>query len=219
MNSAMRAVVRYVAKNHLAVLALIFAVSGTAFAAVAANSVYSTSIVNGQVKTLDIATGAVTAGDLATNSVTTSKTSKRPSVRVYDIVGDGSIADGTATTLSWEAETYDTASLHSTVTNPSRLRAPVQGLYLVTANAQWSTSIVGYRQIILFVNGVRTTTELHQANGSADGYVYMSTSDMLVLDAGDYVEMKVTQSSGGALTLFGSSIDESSASLTWLSKS
>jgi hypothetical protein len=48
-------------------------------------------------------------------------------------------ANGAQTYLSWGTEVFDTAGLHSTVTNTDRLTAPVAGTYLVTVSVRWSS--------------------------------------------------------------------------------
>ena len=61
----------YVRRNHLALIALFLALGGTS--AYAANTVFSSDIVDGEVKTPDLAASAVTNGKLATNAVSNSK--------------------------------------------------------------------------------------------------------------------------------------------------
>ena len=71
--------------NVVATLALVIAVGGGA--AYAANTVFSTDIVNGEVKAPDIATAAVTAAKLGADSVSTGKIADG-SVRSRDVLDD-----------------------------------------------------------------------------------------------------------------------------------
>ena len=59
----------YVARHHLAILALFVALGGSAYAAVGKNQVDSRSIRDGQVKTLDIKDGAVRSADVLDGSL------------------------------------------------------------------------------------------------------------------------------------------------------
>jgi hypothetical protein len=73
MPTIIRALGRTLASQAIALLALSIAVSGTAYAVVAKNSVVSSSIKNGQVKTKDLANNAVKPRKLAPNAVDGSK--------------------------------------------------------------------------------------------------------------------------------------------------
>jgi hypothetical protein len=89
------AVLKHARSNIVAYLALFVALGGTS--AYAANSVFSTDIVDGQVKTPDLAVNAVTSGrildntvqwqDLAVDSVTSSRV-KDGTIGGYDMVPD-----------------------------------------------------------------------------------------------------------------------------------
>jgi len=68
-----RSLGRGLASQAIAILALTIAVSGTAYAVAAKNSVVSSSIKNGQVKTKDLARGAVKDSRLAGDAVDGSK--------------------------------------------------------------------------------------------------------------------------------------------------
>ena len=68
----MRSITRLLRGQAIAILALLLALSGTAYSATVAakNSVVSKSIKNGNVKTADLKTGAVTADKVAPGSLT-----------------------------------------------------------------------------------------------------------------------------------------------------
>src|SRR5687768_6803416 len=53
--------------------------------------------------------------------------------------------DGEVTDLTWDAESYDTASMHDNSTNPGRLTAPVDGIYAVTVQVDWDFNVAGRR--------------------------------------------------------------------------
>ena len=60
------------------------------------------------------------------------------------------VASGrSGTPLPWSDETYDTADLHSTVTDTSRLTAPVTGVYNIIARVRWDSNPDGQRLLTL----------------------------------------------------------------------
>ena len=116
-----------------------------------------------------------------------------------------SIADGTDTYLAFNSERVDTNAMHDVVTNNSRLTCKVAGTYLIIAQVVWSNaSGVGQRSAGIRLNG---TTMI--ANSSIPGvesqYVSMSCSTIYTLAVNDYVEVRVRQTSGGALSVIDSS--------------
>jgi hypothetical protein len=126
-----------------------------------------------------------------------------------------SIADGVTTVVSWDVESRDTAALHDNVINPSRLIAPISGIYLYECSARWAFNAAGIRFIQPRANGTSfpfltavTTTAV------ASGEHYQAVTCTVPLAAGEYVEMRVFQSSGAALNLQGG--NATYAALTWL---
>lgn len=112
-----------------------------------------------------------------------------------------SIPNATYTELLWDTERYDTAALHSTVSNTGRLVAPIAGVYEVLCHVRFDAMSAGTDALIeLRKNGGfpgiardrRCTTgwphRLHVAT-----HVYLA--------AGDYVSAHVIQVSGGALNI------------------
>lgn len=123
----------------------------------------------------------------------------KPTVRVSQSVGQ-SIPNATVTSVTWDVESHkNVAGMHSNVTNNSRLIAPDAGVYLVTANVRFGASATGVRVLVLRKNG---TTDLAQvlasAGDDADTHA-LHISDQVKLAAGDYIEIRQFQSSGGAL--------------------
>jgi hypothetical protein len=114
--------------------------------------------------------------------------------------GGPAISDSTETIVDFTSERYDTDSMHDNGTNPSRLTCVTAGVYRVTANAEWAVNITGIRRIEFLVNG--TTVIASDQVGGLSGQAVRQT---LVTDwkfaAGDYVQLRVYQTSGGSLTL------------------
>lgn len=123
-----------------------------------------------------------------------------PCVRVFHNTTQ-SITSGVATALAFNSERFDQAggsssTQHDTVTNNSRLTAVYAGVYSIGANVQWASSPTT-AAIQLRVNG---TTLIAQSQAQVD-YRYMNVGCIYSMSASDYVEVVVTQTSGGALNV------------------
>ena len=126
--------------------------------------------------------------------------SQAPAVRVFHNTTQ-SITSGVATALAFNSERFDQAggsssTQHDTVTNNSRLTAVYAGVYAIGANVQWASSPTT-AAIQLRVNG---TTIIAQSQVQTD-YRYMNVNTLYSFAVNDYVEVLVTQTSGGALNV------------------
>ncbi len=108
---------------------------------------------------------------------------------------------GAQTALAGTSENYDWAEtpMHSNVTNPSRITAPVSGLYLASATISWVANATGNRQASLLVNGT-TGYEGDLVPAASGNSTSCHVTHTLELSAGDYVEARSLQSSGGNLS-------------------
>lgn len=111
------------------------------------------------------------------------------------------IPTGTLTTISFDAEAFDTDSMHSTVTNTSRITINTAAKYLIHATGTWAAGGTGYRMIMLRKNGTdidpssRMTT---QATGAGDN----ASCSLVWADAyavGDYLELRAYHTQGADL--------------------
>lgn len=119
--------------------------------------------------------------------------------RVYNSA-DISIADSTATILTFNSERYDTLSIHSTSSNTGRLTIPFAGKWCIGAAVDWDANATGYRSSLVRKNGSTVlTANTHPAASGADTNQPLNTEDLFA--AGDYVEIVVAQNSGGALNV------------------
>src|SRR5581483_8429754 len=145
--------------------------------------------------TLDFATAGTRAMSIGATGAISSATQHR--CRVYHSTTQ-SIPDNTSTALLFNSEDYDVGGLHDTGSNTSRLTAVVDGLYDVKGLAYFASNTTGYREVLIRKNGSTFYSQAIQApvTGIATA---IPTAAELALVAGDYVELVVVQTSGGAL--------------------
>ena len=108
------------------------------------------------------------------------------------------------------ADLWDTDGFHDPSTNNTRLTVPagLGGLYYVTASIGWDANASGIRQIIVETStGGFYADNVQAGNATALRQV---TSDIIPLNAGEYVELKSFQNSGGARTAQGATANPSS---------
>lgn len=121
-----------------------------------------------------------------------------PAVRAYRSAALGAFnADWTA--VPFDTDVFDNASMHDTVTNPTRLIAPVTGLYLVTGQIMWEANATGVRWVRITKNGA-IQNHVSQSAASSQQTVQNITA-LLSLTAGQYVEIEGYQNSGETLSI------------------
>lgn len=119
--------------------------------------------------------------------------------RVFNSSGT-TLSNNVTTVLLFDSERWDTDTIHSTISNTSRLTATTEGYYYIFASAVFAASAVGFRQIGIRLNGT-TLVALIQTFNSGGARIALDTSTVYFLSASDYVEMVVLQNSGGNLTV------------------
>lgn len=136
-------------------------------------------------------------------------------VRAYATVNTA-CANNVLTLIPLGGESYDTASMHSTGVNPSRVIATVAGGYDLKVQGSFATNATGRRVITIRKNaggssgsGVQVA-QLSIAASPTSGTGVNFTTD-LQLAAGDQLEIFALQTSGGGLDVV--SGDDS----TWMS--
>lgn len=113
-----------------------------------------------------------------------------------------SIGNSSLTTLTFDTNRFDTSSFHSTVSNTSRLVAPSTAYYHIGAHIAFAASATGYRQLQIELNGLGTVLAVVSLpSSSASVNSFMQVNTLWKLSASDYVEIKVLQTSGGALNV------------------
>lgn len=114
-----------------------------------------------------------------------------------------SIPNNAFTALTWDQSLVDSYGGHSSVTNPSRYTAQVPGWYDLDGGFSFAANVTGVRDGAWYKNGAQITTPGAGAVTGSPGAGSSPTQAMpglqVFLNAGDYVELWVIQTSGGAL--------------------
>jgi hypothetical protein len=183
---------------------------------VAPGGLTGSDIASDSLASSDIGASAVASSEVANGSLGTADfAGSIPAARVTRTTNQG-VPDVTETSLNFNSERYDTASMHSTSSNLSRLTAPVTGIYLVTAHIYWqgTFSATSSSYMKLRKNGDPFQGLAIQENGADDAN---SISTVARLVAGDYVEAQVLQASGSTQSIRSSAAQASPEfTMTWL---
>lgn len=115
------------------------------------------------------------------------------------------IAHDTVTTLAFNSERYDYGVMHDNATNNSRLTAPSDGIYVITANVVWAAHATGHRTLSIQLNAATTigSTRVLVTSGSVPARMALTTQ--WEMNKTDYVEALVYQNSGGNLDVVATS--------------
>ncbi len=189
--------------NVMATIAVFIGLGGAAYAVsrigpddIKNNAIRSRHIKNGQVKPQDLARSIPAARVTRTASQT--------------------IPNNDVTAIAFNSERYDTAAMHSNTNKPSRLKAPIAGIYNITFAVEWGLfDPDGFRYIDLVRNG-KTELAIDQEDPNNGGDQQVTTQARL--RAGDFVQARAQQNSGGPLPIYKSTTHEYSPelSMTWL---
>ncbi|MBA7662910.1 hypothetical protein ES703_70943 [subsurface metagenome] len=111
------------------------------------------------------------------------------------------IAHGVYTTLAFNLERYDTDNIHDNVVSNSRLTCQTAGKYIIVGNIGWEEVAVGYRRILLKLNGTTyiAANSMWPPDVSTPFQLVTTIWDLAITD---YVELVVRQNSGGNLTVY-----------------
>lgn len=111
-----------------------------------------------------------------------------------------SINNTTETVLTFNTEDFDTDSMHSTVTNTSRITFVTAGVYIVGAAIDFDFNATGERYVCIKINNTTNINcESKQAVTSGSSTTRMNLVNAYNFAANDYIEVIVYQASGGAL--------------------
>lgn len=123
-----------------------------------------------------------------------------PQAIVFNSAAISITTSGVRQFLTFDSETIDNGDLHSTAANTGRLTAPTAGLYLIGGSVEFAANATGQRELDIRLNGA-TFIVADRENAAAAGTTIMSVSRFYRLNAGEYAELGVVQSSGAALNV------------------
>lgn len=116
------------------------------------------------------------------------------------LTGNQSISDSNETKIAFDSETYDPMGLHD---GAGVFLAPRDGLYGYNCLAVWDNNATGTRRLILRKNSTNEAGEDRQQGENSAVGQSQNLSGMIYLDAGDTIQFRVIQTSGGALNIVG----------------
>jgi hypothetical protein len=125
----------------------------------------------------------------------------KPSCRVFHSTTQG-LTNATFGALLYNSEWFDSASMHSTTSNTSRITFPVAGIYLVGCNVTFAANATGVRVAGISLNGISDPTSFiarTQAINAGSDDQMLNASTIWTFGTSDYIETAVYQTSGGAL--------------------
>jgi hypothetical protein len=140
-----------------------------------------------------------------------------PACRVYHNAAQ-SLADNTATIIAFNSERYDTASMHDTVTNNSRITIPAAGLYLVTFTGDMANdNDYLYIETLFVLNGA-TFIAGSTIGASTVAFPKPFLSTVYKFAVNDYVQVRILQdnTSGNANNLSSGGNYSPEFSATWI---
>ena len=128
---------------------------------------------------------------------------------VYKVTTNQSIANDTDTTISFNAEEFDTDAFHDNSTNNSRITIPAgkSGKYLIIAAINFAASATGTRAFKVIKNGSTQLLDNHQQAPTPTLTYRGSMTGIAALVATDYIEVQASQLSGGNLDVRAGQVD------------
>lgn len=136
-----------------------------------------------------------------------------PACRVFHSAAQSITTSAVSQVLAFNSERYDTLAMHDNVTNNSRITIVDAGLYLITAAVEFAANATGYRQIELLLSAATFIAIDNRVSVGAGDTTKCNISTVYKFTAGQYLEVRAMQTSGGALNVnnFGQSSPEFSA--------
>ena len=111
-----------------------------------------------------------------------------------------SVANNTITAVQFNVNVFDTDGIHSTSVTPERFVIQTGGIYTGCATIQFAANATGLRRVQLRKNGLDTFAEATNLGNSANENT-LNAPFLLDFVEGDYIEVRVWQSSGAALNV------------------
>src|SRR5215831_6611515 len=125
--------------------------------------------------------------------------SSQPSCRVYRTTPQ-SIPNTTWTTITFDAERWDTDGIHDTGTNTDQLVCRTPGKYVIIGQVEWDPNTAGERIVGIYRNGTEIS-RVRNPPPASPGYINQVCSTEYDLSVGDYLQLKAYQSVGSAINV------------------
>jgi hypothetical protein len=130
------------------------------------------------------------------------------------------LINGTPTALTFTTEDLDTdpdgIGGHSTSSNTSRYTARYPGWYRLGGGATFVSNATGVRLLSWAVNGTNVAgSDVLVSAVSSNTTRVAARADLIYLAEGDYLELRVYQSSGGNLDTRVTNDEQATISITW----
>jgi hypothetical protein len=134
-----------------------------------------------------------------------------------------SMPSATVTLVTWDSESYDNDTMHSTSSNTSRLVATTSGLYEIFINLQFPNATYTQMDLMARKNAAGSSSGGTAITRSGAAMNFQTSrvpqlSFKMFLAAGEYVEYWATQTGAGAGTLIGGEFS-CYAEMTWVATS
>jgi hypothetical protein len=123
-----------------------------------------------------------------------------------------SLTSGSLDVISWNLENRDNAGLFDPAT-PTKITAPIAGLWLCEAQIRWTSNATGTRLLILSTNGSGSVENDRPASATPWNSA-QSVFGVFRLTAGQFIQVEALQNSGGALDVLGDAA--TFMGMTWL---
>lgn len=163
-----------------------------------ANTIFATTagvVMRFTIPVLGFSSNTVLSKDAAVNTV----------VAQYERTSVQTISTNTLTIVDFNSKVADTSG--NVTTGASwKFTASVQGWYEVQPTVFYAASATGARDIELYKNGVLDRYVALEGNPSASFGVMLVGSTKIFLLAGDYIDVRTVQSSGGNLNIDGATV-------------
>jgi hypothetical protein len=133
---------------------------------------------------------------------------------------DQSISDVTYTNIQFDIEDYDDAGFANLVSNNTRITIPTgyDGRYLIGFNIGWANAATGARFGFIRMNGSLAVCGDY-VSPDVDLKIVQSATAEIEMEAGDYVQLEVLQTSGASLDIEADGLAGSPAyPVMWLHK-